>query len=98
MLSNEPYHTFRIAGRSYNLRMVDNPDLTLFDEFGLFSISFVDDFPISEDYVYSSPSSSISVSDQNIYKIDGRSLSAYGVVVLKGSSEVRRLPSVKLIK
>lgn len=96
MLSNEPYSTFSIAGRSYKLRMVDNPDLTLFNEFGLFSISFVDDFPISEDYVYSAPSSTISVSNQNVYKIDGRSLSEYGVVVLKGYSEVRRLPSVKL--
>lgn len=96
VLSNEPYSTFRIAGRSYKLRMVDTPDLTLFNEFGLFSISFVDDFPISEDYVYSSPSSSISVSNQNIYRLDGKRLSAYGVVVLKGSSEVRRLPSVKL--
>ncbi len=96
MLSNEPYSTFRIAGRSYKLRMVDNPDLTLFNEFGLFSISFVDDFPISEDYVYSSPSSSISVSNQNIYRLDGKRLSAYGVVVLKGSSEVRRLPAIKL--
>lgn len=96
MLSNEPYSTFSIAGRSYKLRMVDNPDLTLFNEFGLFSISFVDDFPISEDYVYSAPSSTISASNQNVYKIDGRSLSEYGVVVLKGYSEVRRLPSVKL--
>src|SRR5690554_2345242 len=50
MLSNEPYSTFRIAGRSYKLRMVDTPDLTLFNEFGLFSISFVDDFPVDEDY------------------------------------------------
>lgn len=96
LLSDNAYHDFQFTGigRVYKLRMVDQPDLSLIGDLGMFNVSFADDFPVSESYVYTGPTSTISLPDG--YDIDNVSLSNYGVLVLKGLSEIRRSPAVKI--
>lgn len=96
LLADKAYHNFQFSGinRHRILRMIDQPDLSLIGELGIFNISFADDFPVNEFYDYEAPQSTISLPGG--YSLDNVSLSDYGVIVLKGLSEVRRSPAVKI--
>jgi hypothetical protein len=95
LLSDMAYHTFEFAaiGRTYRLRLTDNPNLTLKTTLGLFTLRLADDFPL-RDYAYKTPSSGL-VSVQG-YEIDGRDISEYGMYALRGNiEEIQKSPAVK---
>jgi hypothetical protein len=95
-LSDMSYHTFAFSeiGRTYRLRLVDNPALTFKPSVGKFTLRFADDFPL-EGYTYAAPVPNI-VPEQG-YELDGHDFAEYGVYVLQGSeAEIRKSPAVKL--
>jgi hypothetical protein len=96
LLSDMAYHTFDFSeiGRSYRLRLLDNPNLTVKTNLGKFSLKFADDFPLAG-YTYATPIAGV-VPAQG-YELDGRDFSEYGMYVLQGSeAEIRKSPAVKL--
>jgi hypothetical protein len=95
LLSNGAYHTFSFqeAEKTYRLRLVDQPDLSLAPGLGIFSLRFADDFPL-EGYIPHEPDSSIKAATG--YELDQRSLADYGISVLQGSeAEISKSPAVK---
>ncbi|MEG1983588.1 MAG: hypothetical protein RR037_07660 [Alistipes sp.] len=84
-LSKGAYHTFefRELGRTYKLRLVSMPNRELWRNAEVFSLQVADDFPLS-DYTYLAPSSTLLRDD---YKLDGKPLSDYGIVILKGTDD-----------
>lgn len=94
-LSNEAYHTFNFVeiGRSFDLRLLSQSDLSITGDLRIFSLSFADDFPLNG-YSYLAPTTTLPQS--NNYKIDDVNLTAYGVVVLEGSlAEIEKIPDIK---
>lgn len=95
MLSDKSYHEFdlRDIGRKYTLRLVSQPELKLYTGGETFSLRFADDFPL-KDYQYQPPVSQ--VRRISGYKLDGRDLSEYGIVIEEGTrSELLKSPPVK---
>jgi len=95
LLSDGAYHQFNFAeiGKMYQLRLVSQPDMSRASTFGVFSLRFADDFPLSG-YSYVSPQSNIVPLCG--YELDGRDLADYGVRVLQGSmAEIQKIPAVK---
>lgn len=95
-LSDKAYHAFdfRSIGRSYKLRFSAQQNLDIANRLESFSLQFVDDFPL-EGYSYVDPFSGISGSGG--YELDGRPLSDYGVLILKGSeADIQKSPVAKL--
>ncbi|MEG1671883.1 MAG: hypothetical protein RR278_07835, partial [Mucinivorans sp.] len=93
-LSQGAYHTFefRELKKTYKLRLVSMPNRELWRNIEVFSLQFADDFPLS-DYTYLSPSP-ILLRDN--YRLDGKPLSDYGIVILKGTEDgFATLPDVK---
>lgn len=95
LLSDKAYHTFdfREIGKTYRLRLVTQPNLSLAISLGLFTLRFADDFPL-DGYTYLKPIST--VAPQTAYELDGISFSDYGIYVLQGSeAEIQKSPAVK---
>lgn len=95
LLSDGAYHEFNCAyiGRTYTLRLTQQPNLDIVRTLGTATLKFADDFPFSW-YVPNSPDSSIIQSDA--YKLDGLNLTQYGCHVLQGSlAEVMKSAQVK---
>lgn len=83
-LTDGAYHTFNFAelGRVLRLRLSSVPNYETFGRLSTFSLRFADDFPL-DGYTYVAPSCPIP--DRQDYTLDGRLLSDYGVVMLKGT-------------
>lgn len=97
LISDKAYHTydFREIGRMYNLRLVSQPNLSLFTNLELFSLQFANDFPFPDNYTYQVPYSTLSI-PQTGYILDNRDFTDYGIRVLRGSdAEVIKSPAVK---
>ena len=95
LLSDGAYHEFECVeiGRKYRLRLVSMPSLSNIRDYGWVSIKFADDFPL-KDYEYVDPQSSLPTNDD--YCMDGKPLSDYGAIVLKGIvAEILKQPTVK---
>ena len=96
LLSDGAYHEFdcREIGRKYRLRLVSMPNISNIQDFGKVSVKFADDFPMYEYEDYVAPQSRLSPNDD--FCIDGKPLSDYGAIVLKGIvAEVMKSPTVK---
>ena len=94
-LSDSAYHTFdcRYIKRTYRLRLVAQPNLTVAHVLGATTLKFADDFPLP-DYTYKKPASNMAA--YNDYTFDGVNFTSYGVRVLKGTlDEVKKTPTVK---
>lgn len=108
MLSVTAYHIFEFKelGRTYKLRLVSHPDLSMFDPFGLFTLQFADDFPL-RDYTYLAPLSNFNTpqgyeisyitldAETNQYITITNSLSDYGVYVMSNTDSIEKMPNVK---
>jgi hypothetical protein len=95
LLSDMAYHVFNFAeiGRTYKLRLVNQPAYTTAGSLGLFTLRFADDFPLLG-YEYLSPASNIP--PKQGYELDDVDLSEYGIHILKGSeAEILKSPAVK---
>jgi hypothetical protein len=96
LLSDGAYHTFNIVslGRSYRLRLTQQPNMDYAKSLSKATLKFADDFPLLN-YSYLAPQSTIIASLD--YEIDNIPTTAYGVTVLQGTmSEVTKIPQVKL--
>ena len=94
-LSDGAYHTFdcRHIERTYRLRLVSQPNLSVAQALGAVTMKFADDFPLSG-YTYKKPASNVAAYDD--YTFDGVKFTDYGVRVLKGTlDEVKKMPTVK---
>jgi len=94
-ITNGAYHEFNFAeiGRTYKLRLTQNPSFTLFNGIELMQLKLSNDFPISDSYSYTPPASSL---PNTGYDIDGKDFGQYGIRVLSGTlSEVLKMPTVK---
>lgn len=94
-LSDMAYHSFefRDLDRTYKLRLVSQPNLTLVNQLGLVTLRFADDFPL-RGYKYKAPNCD-KIPLQG-YEIDDIDFSKYGVRILQGSlDEIEKSPSVK---
>ena len=95
ILSDNAYHTFdcRHIKRTYRLRLVSQPNLTVAQAIGTATLKFADDFPLPG-YTYKRPASNVAAYDD--YTFDGMKFTDYGVRVLKGTlDEVMKTPTVK---
>nr|DAD63654.1 MAG TPA: hypothetical protein [Caudoviricetes sp.] len=94
-LSDGAYHTFdcRHIERTYRLRLVSHPNLSVAQALGAVTMKFADDFQLSG-YTYKKPASNVAAYDD--YTFDGVKFTDYGVRVLKGTlDEVKKMPTVK---
>lgn len=94
-LLSEPKMTysFNDIGLSLELRVVSMPSLSYAKKFGLISVRFSCDNPLS---VANGSRSSGSSSSNDLYVIDGQSISSYGIRILYGTIDnVVRQPNVK---
>ena len=95
ILSDDAYHTFdcRYIKRTYRLRLVSQPNLSVAQAIGTATLKFADDFPLPG-YTYKRPTSNVAAYDD--YTFDGMKFTSYGVRVLKGTlDEVMKTPTVK---
>ncbi|MDR1197526.1 MAG: hypothetical protein LBK94_00740 [Prevotellaceae bacterium] len=95
VLSDKAYHTFEFVemGKTYQLRLVSQNNLSIIRDLRVFGLNFADDFPLN-DYIYQDPQSSIFPNSG--YKIDDVDLSEYGVAVLQNTvASVLSTPAVK---
>lgn len=96
-LSDGAYHVFdcRSIGRTYTLRLIQAPSLTInfYNALDFITLKFADDFPL-HDYAYIEPHSTVTTYAD--YLIDERPLTDYGVRVLEGSlAEILKPAQVK---
>lgn len=95
LLSDGAYHDFNCAyiGRTYKLRLTQQPNLDIVRTLGTATLKFADDFPLSG-YIYNSPQSGVVQSDA--YQLDGLNLTQYGCHILQGTlAEVMKSAQVK---
>ena len=95
LLSDGAYHAFDChhIKRTYRLRLVSQPNLSVAQALGAVTMKFADDFPLSG-YTYKKPASNVAAYDD--YTFDGVKFTDYGVRVLKGTlDEVKKMPTVK---
>lgn len=87
MLIDGAYHDFEFEdiGKTFSLRLVSNPNLASLRQFGAFSLSFADDFPVDLSEVDFTPDNNL-VSMQGM-KIDDMDIARYGAQVLQGTRE-----------
>ena len=94
LLAQPGYRTmqFPSLSRSFNLRLNDHVDFKDFASVKAFRLQFEMDEPTRTSFVYVSPDVKICAS---AYKIDGVSLSDYGIFVQRGRDSLLRKPPVK---
>lgn len=99
LLIDGAYHTFecRGIGRTYRLRLVQQPNLDAAKVLGIYSLRFADDFPLERgdnDKNYAAPQSRLATSIE--YIIDEHPTTYWGVRLLQGSlSEIMKSAVVK---
>lgn len=89
------YHTWSVGlGREWRLRISTQSNNQLIDKTSIFTLKFIDDFPIrTNDYV-PGPGCGVILPVCN-YEIDGISLRDYGIMVKSGKEEVLKSSAVK---
>lgn len=100
LLLGAPKHTFECAaiGRTFkNIRLVQQPSLSLSTELGMFTLKVADDEPMDRtEHTRLSPQNTL-VPWSPAWGIDSRLLYTYGIRVLAGSlAEAQKAPAVKL--
>lgn len=85
-------HEFNFAeiGRTYKLRLTQNPNFTYFNGLELMQLKFSNDFPVPKSYT--PPLSGLPNTGCDI---DGRDFGRYGIRVLSYLSELLKMPAVK---
>jgi len=100
LLLTAPKHTFNCAaiGRSFTLRLVQQPNLQEARELGLLTVKLADDEPMDrEKHDRLAPQRPSIVPASTAWRLDSYNFSTYGVRVLAGSqSELDKAPAVKL--
>lgn len=95
-LREEVYHEFQfpsLGGRTYRLRLVAEPSLSLSQALGFVTIKMAEDTPM-KGYEYLAPNSSVARVDD--YLLDGKPFTDYGVRVTAGTlAEFARRGEVK---
>lgn len=94
-LSDGAYHTFSCdeIGRSYRLRLTQQPNMKAARILGQATLKFADDFPL-DGYTYLAPESDMTYDGS--YTVDGLPFTNYGGRMLKGTyDEVVKSASVK---
>lgn len=94
-LSRGAYHIFSCEeiGRTYRLRLTQQPNMKSARILGQATLKFADDFPL-EGYTYLAPDSGMA--DDGSYTVDELPITSYGVRVLKGTyDEVVKASAVK---
>lgn len=94
VLRSESYHTFEFPdlGITRVLRLVSQPEYNNIRDLHVFSLSFVDDFPLNE-YSYLVPDLNVTTDG---FSIDAIDLSAYGMRVEYGIyKELKKTPEIK---
>lgn len=96
LLSDMGYHDFNFPqlGRTFRLRLSSQNSFEMYSNTERSKFTFVNDFPRPYGYVYQEPVNSIPLPKG--YELDNMDLSAYGMLVLKGSNaEIFKTPVVK---
>lgn len=96
MLSDMAYHDFNFPhlGRTFRLRLSSQNSFEIYSSTQRSKFTFANDFPRPDDYVYLEPVNTIPLPKG--YELDGVDLSAYGVLILKGTNtEILKTPAVK---
>ena len=96
LLSDMGYHDFNFPqlGRTFRLRLSSQSSFEMFNSSERSKFVFAHDFPPPADYVYEEPVNLYTMSKG--YELDDVDLSAYGVILLKGSNqEILKSPAVK---
>lgn len=99
LISDGAYHNFNFVeiGRTYRLRLTQQPNLDAGKILGVYTLKFADDFPLTpesdfSDYV--APASTVATSQE--YLIDDHPTTYWGVRLLQGSlAEVMKSAAVK---
>lgn len=93
-LTSSVYHTFNFAyiGYSIELRYVSCSSFQFGNEIGLFSIELADDGSFLDNYTFSI--SETSYGDTSNY-LNGNSLNYYGIRILDGIKEIKKMPGAK---
>lgn len=96
LLSDSSYHDFNFPhlGRTFRLRLSSQNSFEIYSSTQRSKFTFANDFPRPDDYVYLEPVNTIPLPEG--YELDGVDLSAYGVLILKGTNtEILKTPAVK---
>lgn len=97
-ISNGAYHTFgftELGGLSLFLRLVQQDSQNLFPHIGAFTLTFANDTPFLDSYVYSQPDASTFLTPpQSGYQIDDLILSDFGIYILD-AQDIFQIPSLK---
>ncbi len=94
LLSDGAFHRFdfRELGRTYNLRLLSQPELALRPDISSLSLQFADDFPVPSHDV-AGPVYTDATSE---YDLDDTDLAQYGISILEGSeNQILKTPAVK---
>lgn len=96
LLSDMGYHDFNFPqlGRTFRLRLSSQSSFGMHSNTERSKFTFANDFPHPDGYAYQEPINSVPLPKG--YELDDVDLSAYGVLILKGSNaEILKTPAVK---
>lgn len=86
-LSQPGYHVWSVGlGREWHLRINTQSNHQLIDTTSIFTLKFIDDFPIRAEEYVSGPGCGVIIPKCD-YEIDGISLRDYGIIVKKGTRD-----------
>lgn len=89
------YHTWSVGlGREWRLRISTQSNNQLIDTTSVFTLKFVDDFPVRADDYVSGPGCGVIIPKCD-YEMDGISWRDYGIMVKSGRDELLKSPAVK---
>lgn len=97
-LSDLSYHEFRfpLIDRTYTLRLSSQNSYVINTGLEISKFTLTNDFPREANYEYQEPINDSDLPFPKGYELDGKDLTDYGVVVLKGSTaEILKTPAVK---
>lgn len=93
-LAEPGYRTINIPalGRTWMLRVVEMPELDMYDEADIFSVKFAEDVrEVPSGY----PAANAGGLLASVVSLDGKSLDKYGIIVTTGLEEFERAPKLK---
>lgn len=95
-LSRPGYHVWSVNGfgREWRLRINSQSNNRLIKDTSIFTLKFIDDFPVRSSSYVSGPGCGVIIPRCD-YEIDGISLRDYGIIVKKGREEVLKSSAVK---
>lgn len=97
-ISDGAFHTFvftELSGVTHSLRLVQHSSQTLYPHIGSFTLTFADDTPFIENYIYAKPDASTFLTPpQTGYQIDDLVINDFGIYVLN-AQDIFQMPTVK---